>query len=38
MKLRTALAVLLTAFLVSQVADVRAVASPYPWTIVWATL
>lgn len=22
---------------VSQVADVRAVASPYPWTIVWAT-
>ena len=23
---------------VSEVADVRAVASPYPWTIVWATL
>jgi SAM-dependent methyltransferase len=23
---------------VSQVADVRAVASPYPWTIVWATV
>jgi hypothetical protein len=23
---------------VSQVGTVRAVASPYPWTIVWATL